>query len=107
MRPVFFSPGALTSSASLLCNSRVFGEVVRTLRRGASTPRMEYDKGKIERHKVEIQEILGALNAPDSPPTGSNCVGQCTPQSLSTGTVATSNSKSGRNGPRRWSCVGC
>jgi hypothetical protein len=25
---------------------------------------MEYDKGKIEGHKLEIQEILTALNAP-------------------------------------------
>jgi len=30
-------------------------------------PRAEYDKGKIEGHKLEIQEILSALNAASLP----------------------------------------
>ena len=42
-------------------------EIEQTLRRGAGTPHMKYDKGKIEEHKLKIQEILGTLDAPDSP----------------------------------------
>ena len=41
-------------------------EIEQTLRRGADTPHIKYDKGKIEEHKLKIQEILGALNAPGS-----------------------------------------
>ena len=98
MRCLFL--GVLIPSAPLLCNSRVFGEVARTLGRGASTPHMGYDKRKIESHKLEIQEILSALNAPDSPHSGSDRVSDCAPQSPSVsshGTAMTSASKSGRS----------
>lgn len=30
-------------------------------------PRIEYNKGKVEGHKLEIREILGTLSAPSSP----------------------------------------
>ena len=59
---------ALTLSASLLNNSRVTCEIERTLRRGANTPHAKYYKGKVEEHKLEIQELLTTLNlnAPSS-----------------------------------------
>ena len=43
------------------------GEIERTLRRGASMPYTEHNKGKVEAHKLEIQEILGTLTIPSSP----------------------------------------
>ena len=42
-------------------------EIEQTLRRGADTPHMKHDKGKIEEHKLKIQEILGTLDATGSP----------------------------------------
>jgi hypothetical protein len=57
----------LALSASLPSNSRVIGEIERTLRRGTSTPHIKYNKGKVEEHKPKIQEILGTLNALGSP----------------------------------------
>ena len=39
-------------------------EIERILRRGASTPHTGYDKGKVEGHRLEIQEILSTINAP-------------------------------------------
>jgi hypothetical protein len=54
-------------TSSLFCNSRIFGEIALTIRRGStSVPHLQYDKDKIEGHKSEIQEILSALNAPTS-----------------------------------------
>ena len=41
-------------------------EIEQTLRRGADTPHIKYDKGKVEEYKLKIQGILGALNAPGS-----------------------------------------
>ena len=41
-------------------------EIEQTLRRGADTPHIKYDKGKVEEHKLKIQGILGALNTPGS-----------------------------------------
>ena len=43
-------------------------EIERTLRRGASTPHTGYNKDKTEGHKLEIREILDALNVPSSLP---------------------------------------
>jgi len=45
-------------------NSRVVCEIEGTLRRGVDGPHVEYNQGKVEDHKLEIQEILGNLNAP-------------------------------------------
>ena len=38
------------------------------LKRGANTPHAEYDKEKVEEHKLEIQEILSALDLQSLPP---------------------------------------
>ena len=53
---------------------RAIREIERTLRRGASTPRVEYDKAKIEEHKLEIQRILDVLRIPDLPLAGNGGV---------------------------------
>ena len=66
----------------LLNNSRVICEIERTLRRGASTPRMEYGKSKIERHKLEIQETLNVLNMQNSSLGGDDRVGERAPKPL-------------------------
>jgi hypothetical protein len=42
-------------------------EIERTLRRGANMPHIKYNKDKVEGYKLEIQVILGTLNAPSSP----------------------------------------
>lgn len=39
----------------------------RTLGREANVPHIKYNKGKVEGHKLGVQEILGTLNTPDSP----------------------------------------
>lgn len=41
---------------------RSLREIERTLRRGASTPHIAYDKQKIESHALEIQQALDTLN---------------------------------------------
>lgn len=66
---------------------------------------MEYDKGKIEGHKLKIQEILNTLNAhKSSSPDGDNAVsGGHISQSLpidSDDVVMTSASESGKSCPR-------
>ena len=48
----------LTSDFSVIC------EIERVLRRRASMPGLEYDKSKFGGHKLQIQRILDALNAP-------------------------------------------
>ena len=80
-------------------DSRVFGEIARTLRRGTNIPRVEYDKSKIEGLKVEIRKILSALNAQSSSRHGSDGVGERTLQPLPAGprsVVAISASESGK-----------
>ena len=67
---------ALATSASLPTESRIICEIERTLRRGASTPHTGYNKDKVEGHRLEIQEILGTLNAPNSPSDGTPSVGE-------------------------------
>ncbi|KAF9790923.1 kinase-like domain-containing protein [Thelephora terrestris] len=52
-------------------------EIEQTLRRRAIMPSIGYDKGKIEGHKLVIQEILNALSA-SSP---HDDIGECAPQS--------------------------
>ena len=47
-------------------NPRVIRETERVLRRGASMPVIEYNKGKIEGYKLEVQGILITLGAPRS-----------------------------------------
>ena len=49
-------------------DSRAMCGIERTLRRGAGTPHIRYNKGKVDGYKREIQEILGALNPPSSYP---------------------------------------
>jgi len=49
-------------------NSRVTGEIERTLRRGANMPRVKHNRGKVEGHRLKVQEILDTLNAPSAPP---------------------------------------
>jgi len=44
--------------------------IERTLGRGANVPHVKYNKGKVEGHKLEVQEILGTLNTPSSPLDG-------------------------------------
>lgn len=91
-------------ATSLLCNSRVFGEAVQTLRRGANTPRIKHEGGKIDGYKLEIQKILNALNAPTSPSLKESgaLYGERVPQSLPTDScdaTANSASKIGKNCP--------
>ena len=95
------------SPSSLFCNSRVFGEIARTIRRGSNVPRLEYDKDKIEGHKSEIQKILSALNAPTSSspkdsavvPLPDELVAQ-RPPIVSSDPTAASASQSGKDCPR-------
>ena len=53
----------------LNCDCRVIREIKQTLRRGASMPRVEYDKAKLE-----IQRIFDALRIPDLPLAGNGGV---------------------------------
>jgi len=53
---------------SSLSNSRVMCEIERTLGRGAGIPHIKHSKGKAERHKREIQDILDILKASSSCP---------------------------------------
>ena len=46
---------------------RSIHETKRTLRRRANTSYTKYKKGRIEEHKLEIQEMLEILNAHRSP----------------------------------------
>ena len=48
-------------------NFRVTREIERTLRRGACVPRTQRDKGKVEGHKLKIQEIFDGLSAQNAP----------------------------------------
>ena len=36
------------------------------MRRGANTPRIKHSKGKVEGHKLKIQEIFDTLNTPST-----------------------------------------
>ena len=47
-------------------NSRTLRDLERTLRAGAGAPRVNYDKGKIEGQRLDIQRILDSLNIPSS-----------------------------------------
>jgi hypothetical protein len=78
----------------LLKNARVTCEIERTLREGGNAPHIEYNKDKIEGYKLEVQEILAALNAPGSPLDENLSVGECALR-LVHGTAATSASGSG------------
>ena len=87
-------------------NSRATCEIERVLRTGN-----QYDKGKIEEHKLEIEQMFNALSTPRSPLVGENGVDQRVPQSMdieSGENAATSVSHSGRSWPRlHRSCVEC
>ena len=39
---------------------------------GTNSPHTNYDKEKVEGYKLEIQQILGTLNAPGTPPDESS-----------------------------------
>lgn len=92
-------------AASLPCNFRIFSEAARTLRRGANIPRKEYERGKIDEYKLEIQKILDTLNAPtSSSPKGSDAASdERVTQSLLTDfrdiTTTTSGSEIGKTCP--------
>ena len=47
-----------------LANSRLTREIERTLWGGTNTPHTEYDKEKVEGHKLETQRILSTLTTP-------------------------------------------
>jgi len=51
-------------------NRRLTRAIELTLRRGASTPHAKYNKGKVEEHKLKIQDILGGFNPQSSPLDG-------------------------------------
>ena len=72
-------------SLSLLLNlpskCRVICEIEATLKKGASTPRINYNSDKIEGCKLEIREILSALNVLGSPPGDKFDVGERAPYS--------------------------
>jgi len=53
-------------------------------------PRVEYDKGKIEGHKLEIQEILSALNAPSSSLDENFSAGDRAPHDTTTSSISES-----------------
>ena len=61
----------LVVSGSLPRNSRVAGEIERTLRRGVNLPRTERNKGKIggQKGKVEGHKVQGILDTPNTPNT--------------------------------------
>lgn len=48
-------------------------DIERTLRRGASTPQTRSSKGKIEKHVLEVQQLLDTLNALGSLPDENLC----------------------------------
>ena len=60
-------------------------------------PRVEYDKAKIEEHKLEIQRILDVLRIPDLPLAANG--GMDEPMDVDPPTVATT-SESGKSCPR-------
>lgn len=63
-------------------------------------PSIEYDKRKIEGHKLKIQGILDALNRPSPPLIGNGKVGESAPQSPSNDLCDTASafaSESGRD----------
>lgn len=51
-------------------NCRLTREIEQTLRRGASTPHIEYSKEKVEKYKLRIREILDGFNPQSSPLDG-------------------------------------
>ena len=57
-------------SVPLPNNSSVTQEIERALRRGANIPRVKRNKDQVKRHKLKIQKILSALNAPSAPLDG-------------------------------------
>ena len=75
----------------LNCDCRIIREIEQTLRRGASMPRVEYDKAKIEEHKLEIRQIFDVLL------TGSGSMDE--PMDVDPPNVATT-AESGKNCPR-------
>lgn len=91
-------------STPLPSNSRIIYKVERTLRRGANVPRMEYDKSKIEKYKLEIQQILNTLDTPSSLLDGNSGIDKRAPRSLSVdpynSTAMISASKCGKSRPR-------
>jgi hypothetical protein len=73
-------------------------EIERTLRRGASAPHIEYNKGKVEEHKLKIQGILSTLGALSSPLDENFNVGGSVPHLVHVdphGTATTSVSEGG------------
>jgi len=59
--------------AALPSHSRITHELERTLRRAATIPRTKHNKSKVEEHKLKIQEIFDALNAPNAPLPAESC----------------------------------
>ena len=63
-------------------NYRVMCEIEGTLRRGTYSPRINYNSGKVEGYKSEVQEILSTLNEPNSPRGEKLGVGECAPHPM-------------------------
>ena len=76
---------------------RLICEIERTLRRGANTSHVGYDKERVEEHKREVQEVLGVLNSQRSPLNENlSMVESATAVvSVASGTATTSVAKSG------------
>ena len=68
-------------------------------------PRVEYDKAKIEEHKLEIQRILDVLRMPDLPLAGNGGVDE--PMNADSLNVATTAENGGSFPCLDRSCVGC
>ena len=79
-------------------NTRVLREIEQTLR--ANVPQIEYDKSKIDCHKLEIQQILGSIGTLGLSLTRDN--GAEEPMDVdSVHTPTTSNPENGMN----WPCL--
>ena len=60
----------------MLNKRRVINSILHTLKRGANTPQDGYDKGKIQSHEKEIQQILSTVHTLSPAPCRDSGVGE-------------------------------
>ena len=84
----------------IISGSRATCDIERIIRTGASRSGIQYDKGKIEERKLEIEQMLNALSTHRSSLVGERSVDHRAPQSIdvdSRSNAVTSVSHSGRS----------
>ena len=81
-----------------ICPFRVVSKIERAIRKGTNTQRNGYNKGEVEGHKREIQQIFDAIDVPSSFLNKDNSEEGCASESLPLNSCETATTSVSENG---------